>query len=438
MDLYIKIIYALPVYQSVILAFLLFLNSSRQQGYSKFIMGVFQLLIAFYYTFNFLYSIKAFEVVSLIYMFILPVILAFVPIFYIYLLSITTAGFAFRKKHLWHFAPSFIILVLNLPYLFLTVTERISYISSGYYKETSTHLLGYIFFIYISVIYGICIVQLAVYYFRALKLYNRHKTYIENHYSYTENINLRWILALLVCFISFFVINDLLYIVGFRHQLLSQFIYNFSMLGISLFAGYHGLIQKDIGKVQEAIPIPGIKSDKTEITETGFYEEASRNNETDGKEASTFGKIYTAIKAEILPVEKEPASPAEKYSGSALSEGLRELLILKLEKIMNDDKIFIKDSLTVEDVANELGTRTKYISQIINENYQKNFYNFINTYRVEEAMRLLTVAENDKYSILGIAQMVGFVSKSTFNAAFKRVAGTTPSEYRRRNSSLPD
>jgi AraC-like DNA-binding protein len=88
----------------------------------------------------------------------------------------------------------------------------------------------------------------------------------------------------------------------------------------------------------------------------------------------------------------------------------------------------------VEEVAKRLGTRTKYVSQIINENYQKNFYNFINTYRVEEAMRLLADVENEKYSILGIAEIVGFVSKSTFNAAFKRVAGITPSEYRQQNS----
>ncbi|MFZ4706601.1 MAG: helix-turn-helix domain-containing protein [Bacteroidales bacterium] len=428
--MYVKILYALPVYQSVILAFLLFLSNRNQQGYSRFIMGIFQLLIAFYYAFNFMYSIKAFNVVAEIYLLILPVILAFVPVFYMYMLSITTTGFRLRKKQFWHFTPSFLILLLNLPFLFTTGTERILYISYGYSEATNDPLLKYIFVVYILVIYGICNLQLAVYFFKAMKLYRKHKAYIENHYSYTENINLKWILALIVCFVSFFVINDILYIIGFRQHFIAQFIYNASMLGISLFAGYHGLVQKDLSKgadvfrlIQDAEPTDepmasisnGVQADPIE---------------SKGNESTKLGEIYTAIKTEILPVDTGRLPSAEKYSGSTLTEDQRQVLIGKLEMLMFVEKIFIKDNLTVEEVSRRLGTKTKYVSQIINENYQKNFYNYINTYRVEEAMKLLVAKENEKYSILGIAQIVGFVSKSPFNAAFKKVAGVTPSEYR--------
>jgi AraC-like DNA-binding protein len=433
MDYFVKILYALPVYQSVILAFLLFLSSRNQQGYSRFIMGIFQLLIAFYYAFNFMYSIKAFSVVADIYLLILPVILAFVPIFYIYMLSITSADFRFRKKYFWHFAPSVIILLLNLPFLFVTGIERIFYISYGYSEEFSGPLLKYIFVVYKLVIYGICTLQLAVYFFKAMKLYRKHKAYIENHYSYTENINLKWILALIVCFISFFLINDILYIIGFRQHFMAQFIYNASMLGISLFAGYYGLIQKDSGIKDEGVILPldiGRAAETINVNSPGAQ---LKPNETEGYESTTFGKIYTAIKAEILSADAGSSRPSEKYSGSTLTEEQRQLLIDKLETLMNVEKIFIRDNLSVEEVAQRLGTKVKYVSQIINENYEKNFYNFINTYRVEEAMRLLVATENEKYSILGIAQLVGFVSKSTFNAAFKRTSGTTPSEYRKQN-----
>ncbi|MEI6750597.1 MAG: helix-turn-helix domain-containing protein, partial [Bacteroidota bacterium] len=152
--------------------------------------------------------------------------------------------------------------------------------------------------------------------------------------------------------------------------------------------------------------------------------------ESKGNESTKLGEIYTAIKTEILPVDTGRLPSAEKYSGSTLTEDQRQVLIGKLEMLMFVEKIFIKDNLTVEEVSRRLGTKTKYVSQIINENYQKNFYNYINTYRVEEAMKLLVAKENEKYSILGIAQIVGFVSKSPFNAAFKKVAGVTPSEYR--------
>jgi AraC-like DNA-binding protein len=101
---------------------------------------------------------------------------------------------------------------------------------------------------------------------------------------------------------------------------------------------------------------------------------------------------------------------------------------------MQDEKIFINHKLSIEDVAFKLQTNTKYISQIINETYNKNFYNFINSYRIEEAKKLLVLTENEKYSILGIAQSVGFVSKSTFNVAFKHFTGLTPTEYKNKSA----
>ena len=195
------------------------------------------------------------------------------------------------------------------------------------------------------------------------------------------------------------------------------------------------MVQKDLRKEAEVF---GLTRDEEQTDEQiGLISKGVQMiaKEADETETTTFGKIYTAIKAEILPADAGTLPIAEKYSGSTLTEDQRRVLISNLETLMNVDKIFIKDNLSVEEVAQMLSTKTKYISQIINENYRKNFYNFINTYRVEEAMRLLVAPENEKYSILGIAQLVGFVSKSTFNSAFKRVTDTTPSEYRKKAKS---
>ena len=125
----------------------------------------------------------------------------------------------------------------------------------------------------------------------------------------------------------------------------------------------------------------------------------------------------------------------KKYSGSSLTSIQKVDLLLKLSKLMQEEKIFINHKLSIEDVAYKLESNTKYISQIINETYNKNFYNFINYHRIEEAKKLLVMAENEKYSILGMAQSVGFVSKSTFNVAFKRFTGLTPTEYKNKTAS---
>lgn len=407
MELFVKIFFALPVYQSVILTLLLFFSGNRRLTNSRTIMGFFQFLMAFYFTFNFLYSIRAFEVVASIYFLILPVILLFIPVFYLYILSVTTPEFMFKKSYMIHFIPAFSILCLNLPYLFASVAERTDFISNGY-NMASSKLFSYLLVIYMIGIFGIFTLQLIFYAVRAIKLYRNHKMYIESRFSYTENINLDWILVLIISFVIFFVINDLLYFVGFRQHSITQIIYNIAMLIITFYAGYRGLLQVNLN---EKI------SDQNLLLFSGL-----NNTEASEKDDSA-----------ALPLVNQTVntdSSVKKYSGSALSDDQKKILLSKLDQLVIQEKIYINEKLSIEDIAVKLDTNTKYISQVINETYNKNFYNFINFYRIEEAKRLLISEENDKYSILGIAQSVGFVSKSTFNVAFKRYTGLTPTEFK--------
>jgi AraC-like DNA-binding protein len=146
----------------------------------------------------------------------------------------------------------------------------------------------------------------------------------------------------------------------------------------------------------------------------------------------TFYQVESGLADDEHPTTEKPQVTTEKYAGSGLTRQQKMQLIHKLENLMTNEKIFINSDLSIEDVALRLDTRTKNVSQIINEHYQRNFYNFINQYRIAEAQRLLNTKEFEKYSILGIAQSVGFVSKSTFNTAFKRHTGVTPSEFKQK------
>jgi AraC-like DNA-binding protein len=393
-------------------------------------MGVFLLLLTFYFTFNLLYRLRVFEVITYVYYWILPIILSFIPVFYLYILSITTPEFRLHRKHLLHFIPALFILVLNSPYLFVSQADKLLYITQRYSLPGSDSPLKYLLIVYVIGIYGICNIQLFYYLIQTVRLYRIHKQYIVNHYSYTENIDLNWILALIIAFVSFFILNNVLYIVGFKQHILSQVFYTVSMLGITLFAGIQGMRQKDLER--EFIPVKLKASNaKTkipagvneELTDTAELKQIHITEEIREPSGESQPEQY------FLSKRNEPTG--EKYSGSALSDVQKQLIIQKLEMLMTDEKIFIMDSLSVEHVAGRLQTNTKYISQVINEYHKKNFYNYINTYRVEEAKRLLLETGNEKYSILGIAQMVGFVSKSTFNSAFKRVTGITPSEFKK-------
>lgn len=121
--------------------------------------------------------------------------------------------------------------------------------------------------------------------------------------------------------------------------------------------------------------------------------------------------------------------PNEKYTKSTLSDDQKSKIISQLQEFIKSEKPFKDPFLGIDSLASSLNTNRSYLSQIINEFYQQNFYSFINDLRVKEARRLLANPEYRKWSIEGIARQVGFNSKSSFNTAFKKFTGVTPSFF---------
>jgi AraC-like DNA-binding protein len=109
-------------------------------------------------------------------------------------------------------------------------------------------------------------------------------------------------------------------------------------------------------------------------------------------------------------------------------------MISRIQKLMEGEKLYLKPDLTVQDIAEQLGTPAYQVSQIINECMNKNFYDLINGYRVDEARRLLLDPKSSNYKILTIGTEAGFNSKTTFNTVFKKSTGMTPTEYREKHN----
>jgi AraC-like DNA-binding protein len=109
-----------------------------------------------------------------------------------------------------------------------------------------------------------------------------------------------------------------------------------------------------------------------------------------------------------------------------------ELIKEKLIHSMETEKIYQDANLNLNVLANRLGTNRYLLSQILNDNLKKNFYQCINEYRIEEACKLLSTKQ--LYSVEAIGYDVGFRSKSAFFSAFKKIKGTTPSKYKALNS----
>jgi len=122
------------------------------------------------------------------------------------------------------------------------------------------------------------------------------------------------------------------------------------------------------------------------------------------------------------------AEPLAKYRRSALTEEDVGRLLRKLDALMRKEALWRDGSLTLQRLAQAVGASANDLSQAINQGEGVNFYDYVNRLRVEDAMRRL--AQPGAPPVLEVALEVGFNSKSVFNAAFKRHAGTTPSAYR--------
>ena len=105
-------------------------------------------------------------------------------------------------------------------------------------------------------------------------------------------------------------------------------------------------------------------------------------------------------------------------------------LIEQIENLFDKDKIFMDPELTLDKISKLLNTNRSYLSETINQHYNKSFRTIINTYRINEARLLLVDEKFHHYSIEGIALTVGYKSISSFNSVFKKETGITPSYFR--------
>lgn len=119
-----------------------------------------------------------------------------------------------------------------------------------------------------------------------------------------------------------------------------------------------------------------------------------------------------------------------KYEKSTLTPERSERHLEKVLNFMEKEKPFTDGDLTIQKLAEKLSIPAHHLSQTINERLGQTFSDFINSYRVEEAKRKLLDPALRHLSVLGIAEEVGFNSKSSFNSVFKKYTDMTPSEFR--------
>ena len=139
-------------------------------------------------------------------------------------------------------------------------------------------------------------------------------------------------------------------------------------------------------------------------------------------------EINQNTKKKPKPIKLEPAdiglTQAQESENSGENPIKKELLVF-----IGQEKPYLEQELTLGDLANQLNMHAHHLSKMINKEMGKNFFDFINDYRVEEFKKLAVNPKNKHISILGLAMEAGFNSKATFNRFFKNSTGLTPSEF---------
>jgi AraC-like DNA-binding protein len=120
----------------------------------------------------------------------------------------------------------------------------------------------------------------------------------------------------------------------------------------------------------------------------------------------------------------------KKIEPEVLKENDSNEELLKLKNFMEEEKPFLNPSLTIQDISKQIEIPVRELSVLINHQLGQHFYDFVNTYRIENAMAILKDSSKSKVTILEILYEVGFNSKSSFNTAFKKHTETTPTSYR--------
>ena len=301
-----------------------------------------------------------------------------IPVFYLYVLSVCYSDFKLKSKHLLHLIPFILVNVILLPRFYsVDFASKIDFIANG---QSQLELqFNYVLFHIQVVAYCISVFML---------LRKAKKLYLENN-SGTSINSYNWLFQLAV------VLNILYLIALFKN------IFKFS----------------DYPYVSDWIKI-GILV--LQLFVVCWYLFKALNN------PGLFRNVDSRLKlvSDIISEEKDKVQFAENEK-----EYNEELS--KLRNYMTAEKPFLNPMLTIQDVSQAIGIPVRELSVLINHKLGQHFYDFVNTYRIENAMQILKDGSKSKVTILEILYDVGFNSKSSFNTAFKKHTGNTPTSYRR-------
>ncbi len=306
---------------------------------------------------------------------------------------------------LLHFMPALLCFLYMIKFYLLTGPEKYYIIDHN----------GEGYNIFLRIRYFAIILSGIVYVLLTVLLLAKHQKKIRDNFSDIEKINLTWLQYLtygigIIWLAVIFGTDSLTF--------LAVVIY-------VLFMGIYGIRQTPVFAFSHQpgnFPESGERFPQQENTLIDDAASAGLRNAEDGNK-------------ELLKIDHpdDPATglnmQAVKYRKSGINIQDIKAIHMRLEELMLREKLFTQPEITLGEVAQKLDIHPNYLSQVINAALHKNFYDYINSQRVEEFIKIVKDPQNRHFTLLALAYQCGFNSKTSFNRNFRKAHGVSPSAY---------
>ncbi len=378
-------IYSTPllilVFQGLIFAILLLARYSIKKNISDLFLALILLLTCYSqtcYNVGFMGWYDTYRNTKINY-FLYNIAIVLGPLIFLYVRSITTSNFSFKRKDWWHFFLAFLFAFYRIV-IFIYDAQQPGFndTQNGFLKinldETIIQpVMSFIEFPF-----------LLLYLAFTLQLFYNYRKKIMHYFSNTYKLELNWILSFLILFALLFLYDTIQSIVGVFVTDLSfkqRWWLNLLTAIITLYIG-----------------IKGYFTDTTKLNKLNFSFSPSRD-----------------------------AIPEKKDSSTKKTISEKDIKVLKA--LMENDKVYLNPELNLSDLAEQANMSRAKVSEVINSGFNKNFNDFVNMYRINAFKNMIKENKHKQLSLLGIAQECGFNSKATFNRVFKKLTNHSPSEY---------
>lgn len=368
-----NVIFVIGATLSFFLAFLIFSKKNKTAG--DYVLGSYLAVIGLYFIVLHLGSI-AIEHPDIVYIMGYNIPFLAGPSLFLYVLVMVTNN-KFKAVYCLHGLPYLLFSLYAVLYLYFPSVAK---------KTTSINLTSESINIFKISFY---LVANAAYVILAIFILNKHKKKLEDNFSYTEGIDLVWLKLVVAGFGAFWGVVLILHLFGkypIEPTSLPGYVIYLALTFYIFFLGYFGLKQQAI--YRSATPYKSKTDNANPVIE-----------------------------------KKEP------YQHSVLKQTKAKEYLEKLLDYFNQEKPYLKGKLNIKELAEYMGISVHHLSQLINEQLDKNFYDFVNGFRVQEVKTRLLEPKYAQLTLLAIAYDCGFNSKSSFNSVFKKHTGFTPSQY---------